>query len=175
MSNHEARGRDRASFLLAQIGSHAAAAFAERLAPLGFAPYHAGIFRMLARTPGLSQQDLAGALNMHASRLVGILDELQQKGLLERRPSESDRRLYALYLTAGGNRALEKIGAVAREHHQAMMAGLSPGQEKQLTEILETIVRNQGLRSGVHPGYRQLRSSKSRAQAPEEGRRPPQE
>ena len=88
MGRNEGRGAGSASFLLAQLGNHAATKFAERLEPLGFAPYHAGIFRILAQNPGVSQQDLAKTLSMHASRLVGILDELQQRGLVERRPSE---------------------------------------------------------------------------------------
>src|SRR5271155_940017 len=99
MTKNEPRGAGPPSFLLAQLGSHAAAKFAKRLEPLGFAPQHVGILRFIAQSPGISQQDLANALNMHASRLVSMLDELQERGLLERRPSEQDRRLYALHLT----------------------------------------------------------------------------
>ena len=96
---------------------------------------------------------------MHASRLVGLLDELQQRGLVERRPSERDRRLYALHLTSDGERALRRIGEAAREHHQALMAGLSADQQNQLTDMLEIILENQNLTRGVHPGYRRLDSA----------------
>jgi DNA-binding MarR family transcriptional regulator len=163
MGRNEDRGAGSASFLLAQLGSHAAAKFAERLEPLGFAPHHAGILRMLAQNPGISQQDLAKTLGMHASRLVGILDELEQCGLLERRPSERDRRLYALHLTSDGLTALRRIGEAAREHHQALMAGLSADQQKQLTDLLEIIFVHQNLTRGVHPGYRRLGPAGSRA------------
>lgn len=159
MGRNESRGAGSASFLLAQLGNHAATKFAERLEPLGFAPHHAGIFRILAQDPGLSQQDLAKTLSMHASRLVGLLDELQQRGLVERRPSERDRRLYALHLTSDGERALRRIGEAAREHHQALMAGLSADQQNQLTDMLEIILENQNLTRGVHPGYRRLDSA----------------
>lgn len=166
MKRNEDRGARSASFLLAQLGDHAATKFAERLEPLGFAPYHAGIFRILAQNPGVSQQDLANTLSMHASRLVGILDELQQRGLLERRPSERDRRLHALHLTSEGERALRRIGEAAREHHQALMAGLSAEQQKELTDLLEIILQNQDLTRGVHPGYRRLDSAGPRADDP---------
>jgi len=166
MRRDEGRGAGSASFLLAQLGSHAAIKFAERLEPLGFSPHHAGIFRILAQNPGVSQQDLANTLSMHASRLVGILDELQQRGLVERRPSEHDRRLYALHLTSDGETALRRIGEAAREHHQAMMAGLSVDQQKQLTELLEIVLENQNLTRGVHPGYRRLNSAATRPQDP---------
>jgi DNA-binding MarR family transcriptional regulator len=168
MRRNEGRGAGSASFLLAQLGSHAATKFAERLEPLGFAPHHAGIFRILAQNPGVSQQDLANTLSMHASRLVGILDELQQRGLVERRPSERDRRLYALHLTSDGEGALRRIGEAAREHHQALMAGLSADQQKQLTDMLEIILKNQNLTRGVHPGYRRLDSAGPRTEDPHE-------
>ena len=168
MRRIEGRGAGSASFLLAQLGSHAATKFAERLEPLGFAPHHAGILRILAQNPGVSQQDLAKTLGIHASRLVGILDELQQRGLVERRPSERDRRLYALHLTSDGELALRRIGEAAREHHQALMAGLSADQQKQLTDILEIILKNQNLTPGVHPGYRRLDSAGPRADDPHE-------
>src|SRR5215471_21126707 len=109
MKNDKARGAGRASFLLAQVGAHAAQRFGEWLKPLGFAPYHAGVLRMLGNSPGISQQDLAKALRMHASNLVGIVDEMEKRGLLERKPSEADRRVYALHLTDRGKESLAKI------------------------------------------------------------------
>jgi DNA-binding MarR family transcriptional regulator len=168
MRRSEGRGAGSASFLLAQLGSHAATKFAERLEPLGFAPHHAGILRILAQNPGISQQDLANTLSMHASRLVGILDELQQRGLVERRPSERDRRLYALHLTSDGEGALRRIGEAARDHHQELMAGLSADQQKELTEMLEIILKHQNLTRGIHPGYRRLDSAGSRMEDPHE-------
>jgi DNA-binding MarR family transcriptional regulator len=53
-------------------------------------------------TPGISQQELAKRLGMHASRLMGVLNDLEERRLVERRPSATDRRLYALHLTKGG-------------------------------------------------------------------------
>jgi DNA-binding MarR family transcriptional regulator len=157
----EIRGAGSPSFLLAQLGSHAATKFAQKLQPLGFAPQHAGILRMIAYSPGISQQDLASALNMHASRLVSVLDELQTRGFLERRPSERDRRLYALHLTPNGEQGLVQIGHAAREHNHDLMSGLSAEQQKQLTDLLEILVQHQGLSRGVHPGYRRLHNGKS--------------
>ena len=152
----------RASFLLAQVGAHAAQRFGERLKPLGFAPYHAGILRMLARSPGVSQQDLAKTLNMHASHMVGIVDELESRGLLERRPSETDRRVYALHLTAKGLQSLGSIGEVARAHARALLAALTEPQQEQLAELLEAIAEEQGLTAGVHQGYAKMQRGASR-------------
>lgn len=166
MSKNEPRGSGSTSFLIAQLGSHAAAKFAERLNPLGFVPAHAGILRLLVQKPGTSQQDLASALNMHASRLVGVIDELEERALVERRPSARDRRVYELFLTTRGEQGLAEIGRVAREHNQDLLGGLSADQQKQLNDLLQLVASHQGLPKGVHPGYRQLREGRTDNAAP---------
>ena len=103
-------------FLLSQVGSHSSARFADRLEPLGFKPAHAGVLRVIREADGLSQQALGERLGIFASRLVGVIDEMEERGLVERRNSPSDRRTYALYLTQPGKAALEQIGRLfARE------------------------------------------------------------
>ena len=169
MKNDKARGAGRASFLLAQVGAHAAQKFAERLKPLGFAPHHAGLLRMLANSPGISQQDLAKALRMHASNLVGIVDELEKSGLLERKLSRTDRRVYALHLTDRGKQSLAKIGEAAKEHGRALLAALTEPQRMELARLLEAIAEEQGLAAGVHPGYATIRSARGATRPSNQG------
>lgn len=143
-----------AAFLLAQLGAHAAQKFAERLAGLELVPAHAGILRILSATPGMSQRALAEMLGALPSRLVAFIDELEQKSLLERRPSESDRRNNALHLTEKGEAILKAVGGVARAHQQALLAALSEEEQRQLAEVLRRVADEQGLTPLVHPGYR---------------------
>lgn len=138
---------------MAQVGHHAAAKFAENLAALQLIPAHAGIFRILAATPAITQQSLAAALGTHPSRLVALVDELESKGLIERRPRESDRRSYALHLTEKGRSTLQGIGRVAREHQQSLLAALSEEEQAALASLLQRVADQQGLTRGVHPGY----------------------
>jgi DNA-binding MarR family transcriptional regulator len=145
--------RSGAAFLLAQVGAHAASKFAERLTELKLVPAHAGILRILAARPAISQQALATALGTLPSRLVALLDELESQGLLERRPHESDRRSYALYLTETGKSTLQAIGRIARDHQQALLAGLSEEEQRQLAALLQLVADHQGLIPHVHPGY----------------------
>ena len=149
--------RGGAAFLLAQVGAHAAAKFGERLAELGLSPPHAGMFRILAARPGIAQQALASALGTQPSRVVALIDELEGKGLLERRAHESDRRSHALYLTEAGRSTLQSIGRVAREHQQALLAALSEQEQRELAGLLRRIADQQGLIPLVHPGYAGLR------------------
>ena len=144
------------AFLLAQIGAHAATQFGERLKGLGLTRPHAGILRLIALTPGLSQQELARRLAILPSQLVALLDELEERGLIERRPDARDRRTYALHLTTAGRNVLEQISRIAREHDDAICAALNVHERLQLKALLGRIAEQQGLSPGVHPGYRRL-------------------
>ena len=144
------------SFLLAQLGAHAAAAFAQRLAPLDLTPPQAGVLRLLARSPGQSQRALADALGMHATRLVALIDDLESRDLVVRTRDPSDRRNYALALTDQGTAKLDALATVAREHERAITAALSADERRDLAAALRRIAEAEGLTSGVHPGFSRL-------------------
>lgn len=144
------------AFLLAQVGACASDEFAKVLAPLKFTPGDAGIIRLLKSSPGISQQELARKLEMHASRLVAVIDALESRGLLARQANATDRRTHSLELTDAGSEALRQIGQVARRHNEAVCASLDDNERNQLAELLGRIAGQYGLRPGVHPGYKNL-------------------
>jgi DNA-binding MarR family transcriptional regulator len=144
------------AFLLAQVGAHAAKQFAERLTPLKLMPAHAGILRLLALSPGVSQRELAARLKMHASRLVGVVDEMESLGLVVREGNTDDRRIYSLRLTPKGQESLAEIGKIARQHSDAVCAALNEEERAVLSGLLLRIADQQGLTRGVHPGYSRL-------------------
>jgi DNA-binding MarR family transcriptional regulator len=144
------------AFLLTQIGTHAAQEFATRVAALDLTPPQAGLLRAIALGPGRSQQALARHLGTPATRLVALVDGLEQRGLVERRRNPDDRRLYAVHLTAAGRRFMGRLGRVAREHDDALLDGLAPDERALLHDLLARVARARGLVAGVHPGYRTL-------------------
>lgn len=145
-----------AAFLLAQVGAHAASRFAARLSEVGLIPAHAGMFRILSARPAISQQALATALGTVPSRLVALVDDLEARGLVERRAHESDRRSYALHLTDKGKATMETISRIAREHRQELLAALSEEEQATLSTLLQRVAEQQGLLTGVHPGYARM-------------------
>jgi DNA-binding MarR family transcriptional regulator len=151
------------AFLLAQLGAHAANQFTERLGVLQLSPADAGILRLLRIAAGISQQELSEKLRIHPSRLVAILDNLERRQLVERKPNSGDRRLYSLHLTKDGGEILERIGKVAREHQDVLLSALSGDDRKRLTELLHRVADQQGLTRGVHPGYQRLGKMKPAA------------
>jgi len=153
------------AFLLAQVGAHAAMRFGERVARLNLTPPEVGILRMLGASGGLSQQELSNRLGIHPSRLVAILDALEEQRLVERQPNSDDRRQYALHLTEKGQGTLSEIGRIGREHAQSLCASLTATECDQLGELLQKIAAEQGLTPGVHPGYRRMRPRIKEAKA----------
>jgi DNA-binding MarR family transcriptional regulator len=150
------------AFLLSQLGHRSACVFADLIASIDLTPPHSGILRAIAAEPGRSQQALSGQLGLLPSRVVAYVDELEDRGYVERRRNPHDRRLHALYLTASGKKVMTKIGELARQHERLMTAGLDTSQRDTLRQLLTTIAQRQGLTPHVHPGYRTLGRAGSR-------------
>lgn len=151
-----------AAFLLAQVGAHASSRFGERVHEVGLSRPQSGILGLLTANPGISQQELAQLLGMLPSRVVGLVDEMEEAGLIRRQRDEVDRRRNTLVLTPVGKAALQKIAAAGRAHEDDICAALSATERRQLTVLLERIAAQQGLTPGVHPGYRSLRPATAR-------------
>ena len=92
----------RIAFLLAQLGADASAAFEQAIAPLGITASEAGLLRLIGRNPGLGQKAASEQLGMRPSRVVAVLDRLEDRGQIERRRSSTDRRSHELHLTPAG-------------------------------------------------------------------------
>ena len=147
---------DNVAFLLSQLGHRSASVFADLIASVDLTPPHAGILRAIASEPGRSQQALSGQLGLLPSRVVAYVDELEDRGDVERRRNPDDRRLHALYLTASGKKLVSKIGELGRQHERLMTAGLDTDQRDTLRRLLSAVAERQGLTPHVHPGYRTL-------------------
>ena len=144
------------AFLLTQLGTHCAQAFARRIGELDLTPPQTGLLRAVAQAPGSSQQALAELLGTPATRLVALVDGLEERGLVERRRNPADRRLHAVHLTDAGTALLRDIGRVAREHDDAVHASLDADERARLHDLLSKLAADRGLTPGVHPGYRTL-------------------
>lgn len=154
------------AFLLAQLGSHAARRFGERVAKIGLSPPDAGVLRKIAAAPGIGQQALAEHLGVMPSRMVGLVDDLENQGILERRRSTEDRRNYELHLTEKGRQVLSELSRIAAEHEESLCAALNKEERTQLRDLCRRIAHEQGLTPGVHPGYRHLERKNKAPDAP---------
>ncbi|GAA0254285.1 MarR family winged helix-turn-helix transcriptional regulator [Cryptosporangium japonicum] len=142
------------AFLLSQLGALSARMFAERVAALDLTPPQAGLLRLVAWTPGQSQQAVAAQLGTPPSRLVALVDGLEERGLLARRRNPADRRLSSLHLTDAGVALLAELAGLAVSHDDEVCEGLDGAERAQLHALLARLAELRGLVPGVHPGFR---------------------
>lgn len=90
------------------------------LKPLDLRPTDFSVLVVIGETPGLKQQQLGEALNIQRSNLVTILDQLQDRGLVQRGAVEGDRRSHALSLTLEGADLLTKAKGAHKRHVRAI-------------------------------------------------------
>ncbi len=130
--------------------------FADRVTEAGVTPPQAGLLRVVAAEPGRTQQAVSAQLGLLPSRLVTLVDELEGRGLIERRRDPHDRRNSALYVTEAGKAILQDIGRVAQAHGEDFLAPLNKAERATLSDLLSRLASHHGLASDVHPGYRAL-------------------
>jgi DNA-binding MarR family transcriptional regulator len=140
------------AFLLSQVGIYAARQFSERIAEVGLHPPLFRVLNLIDAGEGRSQQAIGEAIEVPPSRMVALVDELEQRGLVERRPHPTDRRVRALYLTAKGRKTLVRGREIAAAHEQELTKGMAAADRKRLTQLLQKIVDEQTIGRGIHPG-----------------------
>ncbi|MGN6556543.1 MAG: MarR family winged helix-turn-helix transcriptional regulator [Solirubrobacterales bacterium] len=140
------------AFLLSQVGIHASKRFAERIAKIGLNPPLFRVLNLIDAAEGTSQQAIGAAAEIPPSRMVALVDELEQRGLVERRPYPADRRVRALYVTRKGRQTLARGRKIAKDHEEELTRGMSSPDRKRLVELLQKMVDEQAIGRGVHPG-----------------------
>jgi DNA-binding MarR family transcriptional regulator len=133
------------AFLLVQLGTYVARQFAERLAPLGVEPRHVGMLTRLAANEGKSQQAIGELVGVNPTQMVFLVDELEDRGFVERRRNPADRRSYGLFLTDAGRDMLARLRGVASAHQAELGGPLTPAEQEQLTSLLQRLAAGQGL------------------------------
>jgi len=117
-------------------------------APFDIRPAQFSVLTVIERNPGLTQSQVAEALGIKRTNFVGMLDDLESRGLAERRQGARDKRSYALYLTAEGAALMRKLKPVLKAHEGRMVARLGEDGRDALIGLLREIA-NGGPRNGA--------------------------
>lgn len=139
------------SFLLSQLGAVSARMFAERLAPLGVSPRAYGVLSNLARGTTQTQQQLADALGIHRNNMVGLIDEMEAAGWVQRHRNAHDRRAYDVRLTDNGSALVSRVDQVLPDLEADLACALDPAERQSVIALLEQMSSALGLSPGVHP------------------------
>jgi len=132
--------------------------FFTAFAPFDISPAQFSVLTVIERNPGLTQTQVAEALGIKRTNFVGMLDELERRGLAERRQTARDKRSHALYLTAGGANLMRKLKPVLKAHESRMVGKIGDEGRDRLVDLLREIV---GKRSANGAPVRNGKASRS--------------
>ena len=140
------------AFIVSRLGATVGSELARALRPLGIEPRHFGLLRALSRSEGDSQRAVASRLGLHPNRMVDLVDELETRRLVRRRPHPSDRRAHTVVLTPSGEKLLQKAFLLAVGIERSLCADLSEDERRLLLDLLERLRTDDASPPGVHPG-----------------------
>jgi DNA-binding MarR family transcriptional regulator len=146
------------AFLLSSLGFAVSRRFHQALEPLDLEPGEFALLRAVAVSDGEPQNALAERLHISPSWMVAIVDELERRELLERRPHARDRRVRNLHLTAAGKKLLGQAERRAQQLDRRVTDPLSEIELHQLLELLQRVAASLELQPGAaHAALRERR------------------
>ncbi|MDH6225551.1 MarR family winged helix-turn-helix transcriptional regulator [Streptomyces sp. MJP52] len=136
---------DRLGYLLKQAHARLAAGMAEALAPYRLHPRELGVMAAIeAGGRQSSQMEIAERIGLDRTSMVGVVDALEEKGYVERRRSDRDRRRNVVTLTPVGERTLAEAERARERVDRDFLAPLDPAAAAALVETLAALHRAHG-------------------------------
>jgi MarR family transcriptional regulator, transcriptional regulator for hemolysin len=129
-------------FLIADVARLMTRNFDRRAQKIGLSRAQWQVLAWLKHNEGISQTKLADLLEISPMTLVRLIDRLQARGLVERRPDPADRRIYRLHLAQTAHPMLEQLWRMGTETRRQALPDISPEEEAMLIEILGRMRRN---------------------------------
>jgi DNA-binding MarR family transcriptional regulator len=143
------------AFMLSSLGYAISRRFHNALAPLELDPGEFSLLRAVSANEGQPQNALAERLHISPSWMVAIVDQLEHRELLERRPHTRDRRVRTLHLTAAGKKLIRQAELQAQQFDRQVGHPLSEAELGQLLGFLERIAAGLELEPGAHSALRE--------------------
>ncbi|HBH38527.1 MAG TPA: MarR family transcriptional regulator [Curvibacter sp.] len=114
-------------------------AFLRNMAVYGLKPVEFSVLSLIAHNPGITSRQLCSTLNIQPPNLVGMINQLQRRELITRRPHPHDGRAMGLHLTPAGRKLVKQAELTASELEEAATSRLSPAERKTLMQLLRKI------------------------------------
>src|SRR3954471_563469 len=127
------------TFLLKRLGLQAKDKAMAAYERAGLHPYHHAVLAVLDEGTRETQAAIADALGYDRGQLVGLLDELEERSLVERRRDPADRRRHIVRLTPAGRKALGRLRTVAGQVEEEFLSSLDEHEREQLHGLLRRL------------------------------------
>ena len=139
------------SWLLGQTAQHAHRLVGDGFSSVGARGYHYRLLATLEDFGPASQAALGRRSGIHLSDMVATINELADRGLVERAPDPFDGRRNIISLTAAGKRQVRRLDKRLAESQDELLAPLSPDERHQLIELLSKLSDHHNRRTGTTP------------------------
>ena len=116
--------------------------FQERLEPFGLTPFHWVVLCCLWEEDGIATSSIGDKLQQVGGTLTGVLDRMEERGLIERERDRLDRRRVRIWLTEAGKSLQTVLPPVAQELREQAMAGIPLAEQEQLSNLLDRAIAN---------------------------------
>jgi DNA-binding MarR family transcriptional regulator len=143
------------TFLLKRLGFAVRERAMEAYDEVGLHPYHHAVLIALSEGSHETQGAIADALGYDRGQLVGLLDELEERGLVERRRDPKDRRRHLVQITTEGKRRLRALRTLARQIEADFLSPLSGDERAELHALLLRLAEKHEPRCGGTPSRTQ--------------------
>jgi DNA-binding MarR family transcriptional regulator len=111
----------------------------EQGAKVGLSPTQLNVVKLLGEIGELSLSELSRRLAAQNSTVTGIVDRMVEAGLVERRQSEKDRRVWQIRLSERGRQVSRKVRVAPWDWLHGALEALEPDEKAQLVGILEKV------------------------------------
>jgi DNA-binding MarR family transcriptional regulator len=139
------------TFLLKRLGFAAKERSLGEYEELGLRPYHHAILLLLDEGSRETQGSIADALGYDRGQLVGLLDELEERGLVERKRDPNDRRRHLVRLTGDGTKTLRRLRGIAGRIEDDFLSPLDDGERAALHALLLRLAEKHEPRCALLP------------------------
>jgi|SRR5271166_2266093 len=116
------------------------AIFMEECAAQNLTPVQFACLVEISRHPGIDATRLAAAVAVDRSTLGNVLERMEGKGWLERRPSHEDRRVKLLHITPAGEPLLEAVDKAVKATQERILEPLAPKERQTFLRLLGRLV-----------------------------------
>lgn len=130
---------DDASFLLARANALSLAATNRTLESFGLKARSYSVLALAAAADRMSQRDFASYLRLDPSQVVALVDDLQDRGLVERQTAPDDRRANVIVATSAGRGLASEAHALLRDAEEALLSELDDTERTSLAALLRKI------------------------------------